>query len=214
MAQLTLFINISNNTLVAGLASTQPVDPLSLPFFYGDTLNLKIYLLQTPPGYNAQDPSNSQLQVVPIAGLTLYLYLDNGVIVGQTIYADQVAFTPDYVNNCWTGQLALNTAQLQTLLGASTSQQCWLKVGYVQNGLQTTVLSRQINVGVGLPVGALAIIPGLTPLSLEVARTLFFPINPVAGMPLYLESQAGKIIGLEAVDQPDGSADFEANAVN
>jgi len=213
VADLKLFNNISNNTLVAGQKSTQPVDPSSLPLYFGDTLNLIIYLLQIPTGYNAQDPSNSTLETVTTAGLQLFLYLDDGV-VGGTIYTQQVAFATDPTNSYFYGTLALNTPALQTLLGTNTSAPCWLKMGYVQNGVQTTTLSKQVTIGVGIPVGALVVPAGLTPLSQEVAQAEFFPLQPKAGLALYLESPNGKIIAVVAVDNPDGTASLQANPVN
>ena len=213
MADLKLFINTSNNTLVGGQTSTQVVPASSLPLFYGDTLNLIIYLLQTPAGYNPTDPSNSTLQTVPLAGLQLFLYLDDGE-VAATVYASQVAFATDPTGSYFTGTLALNTAALQTLLGTNTSAGCWLKVGYVQGGLQTTVLSQQVTVGVGIPVGVLVVPPGLTPLSAEVANALYWTVAPVNGRALYLASPTGKLVALVAVDTADGSVEVRGSPVN
>lgn len=213
MAELKLFINTSNNTLLAGQSSTQSVDPSSLPLFFGDTLQLTIYLLELPAGYSAADPASSTLETVDIAGLQLFLYLTHGEIDGD-IYAQQIAFTPDLVNNCFTGNLALNTAALDTLLGAATSAQCWLKIGYVQGGLQTTVFSKTVTIGVGLPAEALVVPPGQTPLSAEVANATYLTQAPVAGRPIYLESANGKIIALLAVDNPDGTASLQASPMN
>lgn len=205
MAQLTLFNRTDNNTLVGGQSSTQVIDPSTLPLFFGDTLQLTIYLLQTPIGYNATDPSNSKLQTVPVNGLSLFLYLDNGIATAPTIYTQQINFNVDLINNLWTGTLALNTAALQSLLGSATTASCWLKMGYVQGGLQTTTLSKLVNIAVGLPQTNLVVPPGLTPLSAEVALATFVPLNPVAGQPIFLRSKLGKLMQLTADDQPDGT---------
>lgn len=218
MAQLTLYINTSNNTLVAGQLSTQAIDPSSLPFFYGDTLTLFVYLLQWPKGYNPQDVTNSTLQTVSTAGLTLSLYIDDGTI-GGIIYTQALTFQTDPNNQYFYtpvgSLLALNTAALATLLGTSTGPKpAYLKIGYTQNGLVTTILSRQVNIGVGLPSQPLVVPPGQTPLSAEVANATYFPRQPVAGLPLFLESPNGKILLLAATDQPDGTAQFTASPIN
>ena len=213
MANLTLYINTRANSLIAGQSSTQSVDASSLPLFFGDTLSLVIYLLQLPLGYNATDPSNSKLQTVSTAGLQLYLYLDDGT-TGGTIYTQQILWQTDPTGSYFYANLVLNTEALQTLLGSQTSATCWLKIGYVQNGLQTTVLSKQVTVGVGLPTVALVAPAGQTPLSAEVASATYVSLQPVAGRPIYLESPNGKIFALVAVDNPDGTASVQASQVN
>ena len=208
MAQLTLFINTSNNTLVAGRQSTQPLGT-ALPLFFGDTLSLVIYLLQLPEGYNGQDPANSQLETVSTAGLQLLLYLDDGDVAG-TIYTQEVAFQTDANNEFFYAPLALNTDALKTLLGANTSAQAWLKIGYVQGGLQTTVLSLQVTIQVGLPTQPLVVPAGLTPLSAEVANATYLSLNPVPGRAIYLESPDGtKMVALMLTN--DGI--FQANPI-
>lgn len=213
MAQLTLYVNTSNNSLVAGRASTQAVDAGSLPFFYGDTLSLIIYLLQLPAGYNAQDPANSTLQTVSTAGLQLSVWIDDGTN-GGTVYTDQIAFDTDAGNTYFFADLPLNTVALATLLGSSQSKTAYLQIGYVQAGKQTTVLTRVVNIGVGIPNVTQAVAPGLTPLSAEAANAAYFPKNPVPGLPIYLESLNGKILALMAVDNPDGTASLQANPIN
>lgn len=213
MADLKLYINTSNNSLVGGQSSTQAIDTGSLPLFFGDVLNLVIYLLQTPTGYNSTDPSNSKLETVSIAGLQLFFYLDDGKI-GGTVYTSQVAFETDPTDSFFIGTLALNTEPLQTLLGTANSATAWVKVGYVQNGQQVTILSKQVSIGVGIPVAALQVPAGLTPLAAEVANQTYFPQQPVAGKPLYLESPNGKIFVLRVVDDPDGNAHFESSQLN
>lgn len=213
MAELKLFINTSNNSLVAGQASSQVIDPASLPLFFGDTLSLKIYLLQLPLGYNANDPANSRLETVPLAGLQLYFYIDDGKVSG-TVYTQQIAFDVDPTGTFFTGTLALNTGPLQTLLGTATSARAWIKVGYIQNAVQTTVLSKEVTIWVGLPVNALVIPPGSNPLSVEIADATFWSQQPVAGRPLYLESPNGKIIALMVVDNADGTAELRASPMN
>lgn len=212
MPQLTLYIDTQANQLVTGTTSTQTVQPSSIPLFYGDTLSLVIYLLTKTK--STTRPNDYDVSIVNTAGLQLFLYLDDGTVSG-TIYTQQIVWTPDANNTYFSANLALNTAALLTLIGTSTSgASCWLKIGYVQGGLQTTVLSAQVTVGVGLPTSAVVVPAGQTNVSAEVANATYFPQAPVNGKPLYLASESGKVCALYFVDNPDGTASFQASQVN
>lgn len=215
MPNLQLFINTTNNQLVAGLTSGQVVDPMSLPLFYPDTPNLAVYLLNLPPGYNPSNQSASVLATVSPAGLKLYAFLDSG-LPGATPYTQQVSFTIDPTNSFFTGQLPLNTAGVQALIAGLTQVTAWLHIGYTDGfGNQFTVLSRQVLIRVGInPSAAIVVPPGLTPLSKQEALQLFWTVQPVAGRPLYIESPNGKTFALTAVDNPDGTASFGAPQLN
>lgn len=201
MAQYTLYVDTTSNRLIGGLATAASVAPASIPFFYGDTLQLQVYLMNK---LQTVFPSDYPYIIIPTPGLQLFLYLDDG-LVGGTIYTQQISWAPDPANQFFSANLALNTAAIQALLGAKTSGTCWIKIGYVQNGLQTTVYSQQVNINVGLPTMNLVVPPGLNPLSVEVAAATYFPQQPVAGMPFYLKSPNGHVMMLQAVDNPDGS---------
>jgi hypothetical protein len=214
MADLKLFVNTSNNTLSAGQLSSQSIDAASLPFFCPDTFNLVVYLLQTPLGYNAQDPSNSKLQTVSNAGMTINVYLNDGTLGGVT-YASALGLVPDPSNTYATGVLSLNTDLMKALcVSPATRASCWIKIVYVQNGLETTVLSQQVNIGIGVLLPASVPIMGQTPLSVEVANATYLPKEPVAGLAHYLESPNGKIFMLAAIDNADGTATFVATQIN
>lgn len=213
MARLSLFIDTTSNSLIAGVNSPLSINPASVPLYYGDTLSLQVYLLNTTgttlSGFNPYTVINN-------AGLQLFVYLDDS-IVGGTIYTQQISWSADATNSYFYSTLSLNTAALATLLGSSTSKTCWMKIGYVQGGLQTTVLSVLVTIGVGIPSTSLVVPAGLTALSVEVAATMFVPIdgnpnNPGAGF--YLVSPAGKKLFISAFDNPDGTASLQASPVN
>lgn len=200
---------------MAGLSSSQLIDPSSLPLFYPDTPNFSIYLLGLPVGYNPTNQSASAFASIVPSGLKLYAFMDDGKI-GGTTYTQQVTWTIDPTNSFFTGSIPLNTAAIVTLLGTGTSASAWLHIGYTDaNGNQFTVFSRQVRIGVGINTGAAVVVPpGLTALSKEEALQLFWTINPVVGRPLYLESPNGKIFALTVVDNPDSTASFEASQLN
>jgi hypothetical protein len=210
MPQLSLYVDTTRNMLVGGLNNPAFVNPNALPIFYGDELLLNIYLLNN---VGPQGSGNSPFSVIPTAGLALQVYLTDGTAAG-TVYTNQVVFQADPSGTFFSGILPLNTPALQTLLGSNPYATAFLKIGYLQNALPTTVFSGQVTVNVGLPNAQLQVPPGQTPLSAEVAAQTFVPINGVAGQPIILVSAAGKKIALMAVDQPDGTADFQATPLN
>ncbi len=204
MADIKLFINTSNNTLVAGQSSTQTIEAGSIPFFCPDTFALVVYLLQLPRGYDARDPSNSKLETVSNAGMTINVYLNDGTL-GGTTYAAALALTPDATNTYAFGSISLNTAEMKLLCASpKTGASCWIKIVYVQGGLETTVLSKTINIGIGVLLPASVPVPGFTPLSVETANATYFPLQPVPGQALYLESMEGDIFAMRVVRSPDG----------
>jgi hypothetical protein len=212
MANLNLFIDTTSNGLIAGLNAPVSVNPSSLPFFYGDTLGLQVYLLNTTSTTLA---GSNPYTVINTAGLQLFAYLDNGLAgVNNVIYTQQISWATDPTNSYFYSTLSLNTAALQTLLGTATSANCYLQIGYVQNGLQTTVLSIPVTIAVGIPSTNLVVPAGLIPLSVQVAQAMFVPIAGQAGNGFYLISPLGKKLLISAIDNPDGTASLQASPAN
>ena len=214
MNNLNLYVDTTANQLLAGLNAPSAIDPTTLPFMLGDTLSLQVYLLNKT-GSTLQ--SYNPYTIIPNAGLALVVYLDNGQADG-TIYTQQISFANDPGLQFFSGSLSLNTAGLTALLGATTSATCWLHIGYLQNGVMTTVLAVQVSIGVGVygvTNNALAVVaPGLTPLSEQAAVQQFVQVAGPAGQGFILQSPAGKKILLRVIDNPDGSAEFQASPIN
>ena len=196
--------------MVAGLNRSAVLDPLSIPFYYGDTINLIVYLLTPNP---VADPQSPKFSIIPTTGVQLFLYLDDGTI-GGTIYTQQIAWSTDANSQYFFATLPINTAALQALMGSTQQQTVSIKIGYVAGGQTTTVFSQQIQIRVGLPNVALAVAPGLTALSQEVAKATYFPIFPQAGLSLLLMSPNGKQIAISVVDNPDGTASLQQSLLN
>ena len=213
MNGLSLFIDTTSNTLITGINSPSSINPLTLPIFYGDTIPVRVTLLNTiGTTLFGQNP----YVIIPTTGLQLFLYLDDGT-VGGTIYTQQITFTADPTTSFFSSTLALNTAALQALMAGSTIQTASLKIGYIQNGLPVTVFSQTVNIRVGLPAVNLAVAPGLTPLSVEVANATYVhidgnPNNPGQGFRLI--SPAGKILYVSAIDNADGTATMVETPLN
>lgn len=218
--QLTLYIDTSSNRLLSSLNTSSSVQPSSLPFFVGDTLQLQIYLMVPLQTFT---PSVPNYAIIPTAGLTLELFLTNGLdsgAVGYAQYTQQIVWNTDPNNQYFYANLALNTPALVALLANNTSAKATLVVGYVQNGTDTTVLYQPITVQPGIPTGNLVVPPGLTPLSLEAASGLFVPkagVPPNAplafGAGFILTTPLGVKLFIHAIDDGQGGATFQADSI-
>lgn len=213
MATLNLFIDASDNALLLNASSAQNIAPSSLPFYFGDSPTLNIYLfnrLPIPPGPGVFP----FIGIVP-AGLTLYVFMTDGLEGTTNIYAQQLVWVADPTNTFFTGTLALNLMALQNLFTTNMQAKVYLQIGYLVGAVVTTVFNQPVLVGVGLPNPATAPLPaGLTPLSLQVADQTFVPISGLpAGVGFYLLSPSGKKIYVQAVDNPDGTASLDGSRV-
>lgn len=213
-APMILYIDVSSNNLLVGLGANQLLQPASLPFYYGDTLPVQVFLLQRLTTPNPA-PSASQYSIVSTAGLSLSLYLTDG-LVGGTTYTNQLVWATDANNQYFYANLPMNTAGIQALVTAAglNPAKAYLQVGYTDTGSPISVLNKQIQIKVGIPPAGIVIPPGFNALSVEVANASYFPLQPVAGLSLQLKSPNGKIFVLQIVDQPDGSALFAASPIN
>lgn len=212
MQSLSLFIDTTSNSFITGNGNPAIISAASIPLFYGDTVSMNIWLfnrIATGSGQNTSFP----FQVIPTTGLTLFFYIDDGTVAG-TIYTQQISWTPDASTNFFSANVNLATAGLLNLVNATapSSAAAYLKIGYVQNGLQTCVIggSTQVNIGVGLPTSAVPGAPaGQTALSLEVALATFARLQGPAGQNIQLQSPNGHKIQIGCLDNPDGSHSFQ-----
>ena len=207
MSQLSLYLDVTTNTLFSGLTGGFAIPSTSLPFFYGDTLPLRIYLIQ--PIDNAITGS-AQYEIIPTINNTLQLYLDGGS-EGSTIYTQQLAWSSDPASEYFYANLALNTAGLKALLSNKLKIQCYLRLLIISNGLPRTVYLNPINIQPGgIPPVNLVVPVGQTPISLEVAKTLFVPIQGLPGEGFFMTSPDGT---KKVFIQLDNNGQFNASPV-
>ena len=214
MSQLALYIDTTANQLITALNSTRTVDVSTLPLFFPDTIQLQVYLMTKLQTVN---PNVFPYQIISTAGLGLLLELSDGKADNdRTVYASQYVWNTDATNAYFYANLQLNTAGIKSLVQTTepASATAWLKIAYVQNGFQTDVFSRSVPINIG--VGTALVVPVLnqTVLTAQVAAQTYFPLQPVSGQSVFLKSPNGKIIMLSAVDQPDGTAQFQASPIN
>ena len=214
MSQLILYIDTTANQLIKALNSSATVDVSTIPLFYPDTIQLQIYLMTKLQNVN---PNVFPYSIISTAGLALLLELSDGKAdADRTVYASQYVWSTDANNQYFYANLSLNTAAVKTLVQHTEpgAAQAWLKIAFVAGGFQTDVFARSVPVNIGVGTATLVPVPNQTPLTAEVANQTYFPLQPVAGLAAYLKSPNGKIIMLSAVDQPDGTAQFQASPIN
>jgi hypothetical protein len=203
---LNLYVNTSIGTLLTSLSNWQGVNAMMLPFFYGDDyLPLNVFLME-PDGNGGYIPT-------PTSGISLEVALAQGT-VGGTQYTVNAAWTADSTGTYFQGNLPMATAALQALLGGATSAPAWLQISQTIEGYRNTVLALQTSIGVGIASGGLVAPQGYIPLSVQAAQQMFFPIIGAAGEALTVTSPSGKMLQLRAVDNPDGTATAQWNAIN
>jgi hypothetical protein len=214
MSYRALYIDTSvvNGQLLSGL-NDDSILPLSgIPLYVGDAgLVLQIYLMTPLQIKNPSNPSN--YSIIPTTGLTLEVFLDNGEFNTDVIYTQQVNWQTDEDNQFFYAFFPMNTAALETLLGSQTSATCYLHIGYLQNGLPTTVFLQQISVSCGIP-NALAVVPApLTPLSVQAADQRYVPMTGAPGEGFILTSPNGVQKMIHLVDVGAGDAQLQADPV-
>ena len=203
MIAIPLFVDATDGQLLASQSGAQYANPLALPLYYGDTVQLQVWFYQRLPGSTVQ--TAFPFSIIPASALNPLVMLYDGTVAGAGApYAQAVDWAADPTGQYVTGTLNLSTPALQALLGSKTSAPAWLGIGYIQAGETTTALRQQVNIGVGILTGALVPPAGLTPLSKEAAQQMFFPIAPVAGQPIYLATKNGKVVAISAVDDGAG----------
>jgi hypothetical protein len=211
MNTLDIFIDTSNRSLVSSQTGGASIQASSLPFFYPDTLTVRVFLL-TPISNNSFGVP--QYQIIPTTGLALVLYINGGTDTGSNLAA-QTVWQTDPNNTYFYADVSLATAGIKQNLGQKTSCQVYLQIGTIQNGNTRTYISSPITIQAGLNNANLVVPPSLTPLSLQAATAMFVPINGLpAGQGFYLITPNGKKLYLQAVDNPDGTASFLASPVN
>jgi hypothetical protein len=183
-----------------------------LPLFVGDTLQVRIYLC-TP--LQVVLPSQWNYQIIGTAGLALQAFVTNGLdsaAAGYLVYTQQITWQTDVNNQYFFANLALNTAALNTLLGNATSAPATLVIGYIQGGVDTTVLYQAVTFKPGLPNASLVLPPGLTALSTQAAAQEYVPINGgTPGQGFFLLTPTGKKLYLQASDDGNGGVTFQAS---
>ncbi len=167
MAEHTLYIDCDRATAVR--SATDSTAKALPKFVQGDTLLLRIYLLQ---GYSR----SSEYTPVPTLDLTIQAAL--GIRVGNDTEYHTQQFTwtasADLADPYFEAEFPMSTAAITTLLGSDESAFSYFEVKYIRDGLPTTVLSEKVKVWAAvIKEGGLIEAAVPTPLSVEVANATY-----------------------------------------
>lgn len=169
MAQLDIYIDTYNRTLVAGPTNLSAAPALS--FVQGDTVSLRVYLLARTTTY----PQSTPYSIINNAALSLKVALGpkNGNS-GSTLYTQQFTWSKDAQNQYFFADFPLNTAAIATLIGAAESASAWFEIEYTQNGFPTTVYQASVTVNAEvIETGTLVAPAGQTTATVEYVNATF-----------------------------------------
>jgi len=169
MAQFDLYVDVLSGELVGGPANATPA---ALPrFVQGDTISLRIYLLQRTTTY----PQGTLYSIISNANLSLKVALGPKTgTAGSTLYTQQFTWDKDAGNQYFYADLPLNTAGIASLIGSAQSASAWFEIEYTQGGFPTTVLQKDVTIHAEvIETGTITVPAGQTALSVEEANATF-----------------------------------------
>jgi hypothetical protein len=169
MANVDLYINVTTGQTAA---STTDASIAPLPaFVQGDTINFRVYLIQTTGRFVA--PTR-----VATTDLTLQMALGRKVGNATEYYTQNLTTWDENEDDAsdpyWSGQLPMNTEAIDDLIGSATFGEATFEVKLIIDGLPTTVLSKSVRIQAAvIKEGGFTEPTEPTPMSVEVANALY-----------------------------------------
>lgn len=171
MARLDLYVDTfasKRQSLVTGAAN--PAVYTVPELVQGDTISIRVYLLERNPTYPISNPFN----IILNGDLSLKLAITAPAGGSSTVYTNQYTWAKDANNQYFYADLPLNTAAIGTLLGSGSTASAWLEIEYTQNAYPTTVALIPITIlADGIKAGGTVVPAGETALTVEVAQNTF-----------------------------------------
>lgn len=171
MARLDLYVDTfasKRQSLVTGAAN--PAVYTVPELVQGDTISIRVYLLERNPTYPISNPFN----IILNGDLSLKLAITAPAGGSSTVYTNQYTWAKDANNQYFYADLPLNTAAIGTLLGSGSSATAYLEIEYTQNAYPTTVALIPITIlADGIKAGGTVVPAGETALTVEVAQNTF-----------------------------------------
>jgi len=199
-ARLKLFVDWYNKRLQQGLRNA---GSFTLPtFFQGDVIPMQVYLLEPDP-----DDGPTTFSKVDISNIALSMAVGPTPVgnAAETPIATQYTWSKNTTENYFYADLALNTAGVGTLLGATANATAYLEIQATEGSSITTLIQQQITIKAEvIEAGSLSVAAGATPLSLEVAQQMFCLKRMGAGETLTFTSPDGLRYLIKGVDN-DGA---------
>lgn len=193
MAEVDIYLDCDRSLAVTGQSNSSRKDLFR--FTQGDTPLLRVHLFK---GF-----SNvmTDYEVIPTTDLTLEATLGPRTGTSVDTYASQAVWTASEDLAYFEAEFALNTSEIDDLLGASEQEFAYFEIKYVRGGKPTTVLSERVAVWAAVKKPTSVVVPaGSTPLSAEAAGVTFHPksgstfydvIDPATGGVLRLTNSGG-----------------------
>lgn len=166
---MDLYVDVYSGELVTGPVNGQAA---SLPrFVQGDTINLRIYLLERTTTFPLSNPytikNNGTLSLKAALG-------PKDGSAGSTLYASQFVWARDANSQYFYATLALNTAAIATLIGSATEAAAWFEIEYTEGGFPTTALQKSVTIQAEvIETGAVTVPAGATAMTAEEANATF-----------------------------------------
>jgi len=169
-ARLKLTVDWTKKKLIRSRSS---ITPFTLPaFFQGDVVPMQIQIVEPSAsgGVNAHD-------LLDIGSMAMKLGVSDvptGTPTTPAPFVTLFSWSKDTNEGFFYGEVAFNTTELNTFLGASASAEAYLELEITEGTAITTILQEKITIkSEVVETGTLAVAPGETALSLEVAAQMF-----------------------------------------
>lgn len=194
MGLLKLFVNRSTGTLVSSVES--PKTYVIPPLTQGDTVSIELSVVESDPASGV-----GRVSLVNIGSYSLKIGfgatpIGNGSVTPAAL---QGTWTKNAENTKFTGVLALNTTEVTTLLGTSSSYKGWFEVELteISTGYSETVYSTALTINANL-VTALSSTPlvGDVALGVGAAAATYVKRQGGAGEGIVLVSADGTKSGV------------------
>lgn len=201
-ARLKLTVDWFAKRLIRSPSSSTP---FTLPaFFQGDIVPVQVQIVEPTSGGGV-----NSFDIVPVSGMALKLGVSDtptGTPTTPAPFVTQFTWSQDTNSNFFFADVAFNTANLNTFLGASASKTAYLELEITDGSYITTILQDVITIkSEVIETGSLSVAPGQTALSMEVALQLFPKKMMNAGETLTFVSPDGLRRRITGV-RDDGSA--------
>jgi hypothetical protein len=174
MPRHDIFIEIESRESVSGI---DDLTPKALPILtQEDSLTLRLYLLSSP--------DQSTIERVITTSRTIEVTIGKKAGNSTALYTQQFTWTAnsDLADPYWEATFPMNTAAIATLLGAKDHISTWFEVVLIDDGDESTVLSKSVQIEARVnKAGTVEAPEGETLLTVQMALAMFAPISGFQG---------------------------------
>lgn len=171
--RLDWYVDIAGNTLVANPFGPAPF--VLPPIRQGDTIPLRVYLLQRTTSYPNSFPGYPAFEILNNSDLSLKVAIGTKAGNGDGDHvASQFTWSKDSANQYFYADLALNTAEMIAAFGSSPTLSRVLEIEATRDGVPFTSLQQEVTIHADvIKDAAVALQAGETALTLNYANATF-----------------------------------------